>query len=116
MRRPPILLLVSVIVFVDTMLFAAIIPLVPELTDRLELSTVAAGLLVGAYGAGAVAAGIPSGYIAERLGPRTTVVVGLLVLAAATGAFAVAESALALGLARLVRERGEDGGGRLCRG
>lgn len=95
--------LVCVTVFVDAMLFAAIIPLIPRLTDDLALSTLEAGLLVGAYGAGAVAAGIPSGHLAQRIGPKRTVVVGLLVLALSTAAFALVDTAVTLSLARLAQ-------------
>lgn len=103
MRRSPVLPLVCTVVFVDAMLFAAIIPLIPVLSDRLELGTLGAGVIVGAYGAGAVLAGIPSGHLAERIGPKSAVVVGMLSLAAATVAFAFADTALTVGVARLVQ-------------
>ena len=71
MRR--LLVLVSVIVFADTMLFSAIIPLIPMFADDYGLSKLQAGLLVGAYGAGAMVGGIPAGVIAGRIGPKHTV-------------------------------------------
>lgn len=99
--RVRLLPFVCTIVFADTMLFAAIVPLVPVLSDEFDLSKLQAGLLVGAYGAGAVAGGIPSGFLAERIGPRRTVVIGLVLLAAASAGFALADGAVTLGLARL---------------
>ena len=45
MRR--LLIVVSVTVFADTMLFSAIVPLIPCLTDTYDLSKLDAGLLVG---------------------------------------------------------------------
>lgn len=101
MRR--LTLVVSVTVFADTMLFSAIVPLIPYFTDAYELSTLAAGILVASYGAGAVLAGIPSGLLAARIGPKRTVVIGLLVLAVATLAFSVDTSALGLALARFAQ-------------
>lgn len=101
MRR--LLAVVSVTVFADAMLFSAIVPLVPALTDTYDLSKSGAGFLVAAYGAGAVLAGIPSGLFASRIGPRRTVVVGLLILAVSTAAFALGESAAALGAARFAQ-------------
>jgi len=98
MRR--LLAVVSVTVFADAMLFSAIVPLVPVLSDTYDLSKLGAGVLVAAYGAGAVVAGIPSGVFASRVGPKRTVVVGLLVLAVSTLAFSLGESATALGAAR----------------
>ena len=98
-----LLVLVSVIVFADTMLFAAIIPLIPVFADDHGLSKLEAGLLVGAYGAGAMIGGIPAGIMASRVGPRRTVVIGLLALAVATVAFAFSSSPLELGATRLAQ-------------
>jgi MFS family permease len=98
MRR--LLVIVSVTVFADTMLFSAIVPLIPGLTDAYDLSKLQAGLLVGAYGAGAMVGGIPAGLLAARIGPKRTVVLGLLTLAIATAAFALVSSSAALGGAR----------------
>jgi MFS family permease len=92
--------LVSIIVFADSMLFGALVPLVPDYATDLGLSKFQAGLLLGAYGAGALAGGIPSGILTARVGPRRAVLAGLLLLAATSGAFALASSAIPLGLAR----------------
>ena len=101
MRR--LLLLVSSIIFVDAMLFSALTPLVPGYAEEFDLSKAGAGLLVGAYGAGALFGGIPGGLAASRWGPKRAVVGGLLLLSVASFAFASADSALALGGARFVQ-------------
>jgi MFS family permease len=101
MRR--LLVLVSVIVFVDAMLFGTLIPLIPGYVDDFGLSKLEAGLLVGAFGGGALAGGIPAGVLAGRVGPRRAVVFGLLVLGAASFGFALAGSPLALGVARFLQ-------------
>ena len=101
MRR--LLILVSVIVFADTMLFSAIIPLIPVFADDYGLSKFEAGLLVGAYGAGAMIGGIPAGLLATRIGPKRTVVLGLIALALASVAFAFGSSPAALGLTRFAQ-------------
>jgi len=98
-----LLILVSVIIFADTMLFSAIIPLIPVFADDYGLSKLEAGLLVGAYGAGAMVGGIPAGLAAGRIGPKRTVVLGLLTLAAASVAFALVASPAALGLTRFAQ-------------
>jgi MFS family permease len=98
-----LLALVSAIIFVDALLFTALTPLVPKYVDDFDLSKVGAGLLVGAYGAGAVFGGIPGGLASARWGPKRTVVASLLLLAVASFAFASAGSALGLGLARFVQ-------------
>jgi MFS family permease len=101
MRR--LLVLVSVIVFVDAMLFGALAPLIPGYADEFGLSKTGAGLLVASFGAGALLGGIPGGLAAARWGPKTAVVVGLALLALASFAFAAAEGPWALGVARFVQ-------------
>ena len=101
MRR--LLVLVSVVVFVDAMLFGALAPLVPGYADEFGLSKTGAGLLVASFGAGALLGGIPGGLAAARWGPKVAVVAGLALLALSSFAFAAAEGPWALGLARLVQ-------------
>ena len=101
MRR--LLLLVSAIIFVDALLFTALTPLIPKYAEEFHLSKAGAGLLVGAYGAGALLGGIPGGLAAARFGPKRAVIAGLLLLSVSSFAFAAANSALALGGARFVQ-------------
>lgn len=92
-----------VVVFVDAMLFGALAPLIPGYVEEFGLSKTGAGLLVSSFGAGAVLGAIPGGLAAARFGPKTAVVFGLLLLAAASFAFAAASEPWPLGLARLVQ-------------
>ena len=101
MRR--LLVLVSVVVFVDAMLFGALAPLVPGYADEFGLSKAGAGLLVASFGAGALLGGIPGGLAAARWGPKSAVVAGLVLLAVSSFAFAAAEGPWALGIARLLQ-------------
>jgi MFS family permease len=101
MRR--LLALVSSIIFVDAMLYTALTPLVPDYADEFELSKVGAGLLIAAFGAGAIFGGIPGGIAAARYGPKHAVVGGLVLLALASFAFALAGGAVTLGIARFVQ-------------
>ena len=98
-----LLALVSAIIFVDALLFTALTPLVPLYADEYDLSKAGAGLLVGAYGAGALLGGIPGGLAASRFGPKRAVVGGLILLSVSSFAFAAADSALTLGGARFVQ-------------
>jgi MFS family permease len=98
-----LLALVSAIIFVDALLFTALTPLVPAYVEEFDLSKTGAGLLVGAYGAGALFGGIPGGLGAARFGPKRAVVAGLVLLSASSFAFALADSAVALGAARFVQ-------------
>lgn len=91
------------IVFLDTMLFGAIIPLLPTFADQYDLTKLEAGLLLAAYGGGALLGGIPGGILVGRVGPKRGVVAGLAVLALSSLAFALAGGPLALGIARFVQ-------------
>ncbi len=95
--------LVSSIIFVDALLFTALTPLVPDYADEFGLSKSGAGLLLAAFGAGALLGGVPGGIAAARFGPKHAVVFGLVLLGVASIAFALADGATALGLARFVQ-------------
>ena len=98
-----LLVLVSSIIFVDAMLFTALTPLIPDYAREFDLSTLGAGILVGAFGAGAVLGGVPGGLGAARFGPKWAVVAGLALLAVASFAFALAGSPETLVAARFVQ-------------
>jgi MFS family permease len=101
-----LLAFVCVVVFVDTMFYAAITPLLPELSDRFDLSKTGAGILAGAYAAGTFVGGLPGGWLAARAGVRPTVVLGLGLLVASSIAFAFAESVVVLDVARFAQGLG----------
>jgi MFS family permease len=98
-----ILLLVSAIVFVDTMFYAAIAPLLPFYADRLDLSKGAAGVLSGAYPAGTLLASLPAGWLSARFGSRPVVLAGLVLLGGSSLAFGFAGSIALLDGARFVQ-------------
>jgi MFS family permease len=98
-----LLLLVGAFVFVDTLFFAALTPLLPEYTARLELSKTQAGVLAASYAAGALAGAIPGGISAARLGVRPTVLAGLAGITASTLAFGLLDRYELLVTARLLQ-------------
>lgn len=99
MRR--LLVFAIAVVFVESIFFAALAPLLPELTDDLGLSTFGAGVLVAAYAFGALAGAIPSGLAVSRVGVRATVLWGLALLAVTCVAFGFVEGYWALVGARI---------------
>ena len=101
MRR--LLLLVGAIVFVDTMFYAALTPLLPEYAADHDLSKAGAGLLSAAYALGALVGGIPGGLSAARFGVRPTVLVGLAGMAVTTLTFGLADDIVVLDLARFLQ-------------
>jgi MFS family permease len=98
-----LLLLVGAVVFVDSVFFAALTPLLPKLADELELSKAEAGALAGAYAFGALAGGIPGGLAAARLGVKPTVLIGLAGMTVTTLTFGFADTYWLLLIARVVQ-------------
>ncbi len=101
MRR--LLLLVGAIVFVDTMFFAALTPLLPHYAHTLHLSKAGAGLLAAMYPIGALVAAVPGGIVAARFGVKPTVLAGLTLLAITTTAFGLAHAVWQLDAARFLQ-------------
>ena len=98
-----LLLLVSIVVLVDTSFYAAITPLLPELTDEYGLSKTGAGILAAAYPIGTFVGGLPGGFMAARVGVRPTVFAGLALMVLASIVFAFANSIVVLDAARFVQ-------------
>src|ERR671934_206255 len=101
MRR--LVLLLSSIVAVDIMFFTALAPLLPHFVSRYGLSKGEAGVLSATYAAGVLAASVPGGMAASRLGPRRAALGGVALTALASLGFALAENAWMLGAARLAQ-------------
>ena len=80
-------LVASAVVFVDTMFYAAVVPLLPTLTHELHLSKASAGVLTAGYAAGTLVGAIPGGMLAARAGPRATIYAGLLLMGSSSLAF-----------------------------
>jgi MFS family permease len=104
-----LLLLVGGMVFVDTMFFAALTPLLPDYADDFNLSKAGAGVLSAAYPAGALAAGLPGGLATARFGARPIAVLGLLLIAVSTFVFAAADSIWLLDGSRFLQGVGSAG-------
>jgi MFS family permease len=98
-----LLLLASAMIFIDVAFFAAIAPLLPEYVDHLGLSKAEAGILSAAYAAGTLLGSLPAGLVASRMGPRKTVIQGLLLLGLASLAFGFADQILLLDAARFIQ-------------
>jgi MFS family permease len=101
-----LLILVSALVLVDMMLYAALTPLLPHFARELHLSKAGAGSLVAAYAAGSLIGGLPGGRAAARLGPRRAVLVGLVLMGLASVGFAFAHGFAELVAARVIQGTG----------
>jgi MFS family permease len=98
-----LLVLVCAVVLVDTMLYAALTPLLPHYADEFGLSKGGAGFLVAVYAIGVLAGAAPAGIAAARLGPKPAALAGLLIVAGASVAFAFAGDVWMLVAARFAQ-------------
>jgi MFS family permease len=90
-------------VFFDVVFFSAIAPLLPDYVAELGLSKAQAGMLSASYAAGTLVFSLPAGLLAARLGPRRTVIGGLLLLGVASVVFGFAHRFLLLDAARFIQ-------------
>ncbi len=101
MRR--LLWLASAMIFFDVAFFAAIAPLLPDYVDQLGLSKAEAGVLSASYAAGTLLASLPAGFLASRVGPRRSVICGLLLLGVSSLAFGLVDQIGLLDAARFIQ-------------
>ncbi len=93
----------SAVVFVDTMFYSAVVPLLPTLTRELHLSKASAGVLTAGYAAGTLIGSIPAGMLAGEAGPRTTIYTGLFLMGSSSLAFGLVDNIVLLDAARFAQ-------------
>ena len=108
MRR--LLVLTSAVVFLDTLFFSAIAPLLPHYARDLGLTKAAAGVLAGAYPAGTLVAAVPAIWVARKVGVKGALLLGLGLLAASSVAFGLGNTVEVLDVSRFV----QGAAGALC--
>lgn len=101
MRR--LFALVAVIILVDGMFLAALVPLLPEYVEDLGISKAAAGILSASYAAGTLLAALPAGWLTARIGVRPVILAGLVLLGTSSVVFAFGDTILMLDLARFAQ-------------
>jgi MFS family permease len=90
-------------VFFDVVFFSAIAPLLPTYVSELGLSKAEAGVLSASYAAGTLAFALPAGVLAAWMGPRRTVIAGLLMVGCASVVFGFAHDFFVLDAARFAQ-------------
>jgi MFS family permease len=95
--------LAGAVVFLDTLFYTAITPLLPGYVREFGLSHAQAGLLTASYAVGTLIAALPAAWLGARMGVRPTLLTGLGLFAAASLAFGLATSAPVLVSARFVQ-------------
>ena len=104
MRR--LLVLASTMVFFDVAFYSAIAPLLPHYVSEFGLSEAEAGVLQGSYAAGTLLAALPAGMLVARIGPRATVLGGLVLFGLSGLAFGFGNSVVLLVAARFTQGAG----------
>jgi multidrug resistance protein len=94
---------VSAAVFADSLLYSAVVPVLPEYADRLGASPAAIGLLFAAYAVALLVVTPIVGSVADRIGHRTVLLVGMVGVALATLLFAASTTYPMLLTARLLQ-------------
>ena len=97
-----LVLVIGLVLFADTLLYAVLAPLLPSLAHSLHLTKASAGLLTAAYAIGTLAGSVPAGRLVIRIGPRATVVIGLGLMALSSVAFGWSNSLVVLDVTRMV--------------
>ncbi|NEW09208.1 MFS transporter [Paenibacillus sp. SYP-B3998] len=95
--------LVIAILFIDMLLYSLLIPMIPYFTEKLNPSSTMMGILFSSY---AVALFITTplfGWLSDRIGRKTPMIMGLLGLALSTCLFVYAENMTLLISARFIQ-------------
>lgn len=97
------LALVSASLFVDSLLYSVVVPVLPAYTRGLGVSAAGIGALFAAYAVGLVLAAPAFGVVADRLGRRRPMLWGSFGIAGATLLFSAADDYVLLLVARLLQ-------------
>jgi predicted MFS family arabinose efflux permease len=90
--RKPVVPLLLLTIFAGEAMWNAMVPLVPEYSQRFDLSKLQAGILLGSGSVAILLVSIPAGLLGERIGVRRVTLASVAVIAVADAAQALAGS------------------------
>ncbi|MBC7324717.1 MAG: MFS transporter, partial [Moorella sp. (in: Bacteria)] len=102
-RENHLFVLVNLTIFLDSLLYGIIVPVVPHYATALGASPTQLGVIFAAYSAGLLLFGIPAGIACDRYGYKLPLVLGMAGLTLATVAFAFSGRIWLLAASRLVQ-------------
>ena len=94
---------VSFAAFTDLVAYSIAVPVLPDLSRRFGASPTTIGFLFAAFGVTLLGVSVPIGSVSDRMGRKTPLVGGMIVLAGSTVLFAFADSLAWLFAARLAQ-------------
>src|SRR5918993_2609579 len=94
---------VSFAAFTDLVAYSIAVPVLPDLSRRFGASPTMIGLLFASFGVTLLGVSVPIGSVSDRMGRKTPLVGGMIVLAGSTVLFAYADSLAWLFAARLAQ-------------
>lgn len=101
--RTKVLVVVCLALFVDMLMYGAVLPALPSIGRELSLDTLALALLLASYAVGLVVATPLMGGLVDKVGPRGPFAAGLAALVATTALFAFSGSLLWLTVGRALQ-------------
>lgn len=100
MRR--ILALVCVVIFVDSLGYGVVVPVMPVYARELGVGEFALGMLFASYALGNIVAALPFGLVSDRFGRRPFLVFGMLAMSGAFVLYAYSTTYFSLFLSRFL--------------
>lgn len=95
--------LVSAIIFVDMITWLAVVPLIPVWQREYDLTSTQSGVLLGAYAVAVLVFALPTGHLADRVGPRRLTLIGLLAFTVVVPALGFVEGFWPIFIVRLLQ-------------
>ncbi|MBE3585243.1 MFS transporter [Desulfofundulus thermocisternus] len=95
--------LINLAVFLDTVLYGIIVPVIPYYATSVGASTTELGLIFAALSAGLLLASVPAGLACDRYGYRPVMVLGMAGLTISTLIFIISRSVWLLVISRLLQ-------------
>jgi len=97
-----LLALVCVVIFVDSLGYGVVVPVMPVYASELGIGELGLGMLFASYAMGNIVAALPFGLISDRLGRRPFLVFGMLAMAGAFVLYAYSTTYITLFLSRFL--------------
>ncbi len=97
-----LLALVCLVIFVDSLGYGVVVPVMPVYARDLGIGELGLGMLFASYALGNIVAAVPFGLVSDRLGRRPFLVFGMLAMAGAFVLYAYSGTYAALFLSRFL--------------